>query len=66
MDQFVDMAVAEKISVLTTETYPRARTERADADAFRAILDKVPPAPAAPRGRMMLLDASPRIAGQRG
>ena len=43
IDQFVTTAVAEKISALTTETYLRARVGRADPDAFRTILDKVPP-----------------------
>lgn len=42
IDQFVMSAVAEKISALTAETYLRARADRADPDAFRAILDKVP------------------------
>jgi hypothetical protein len=42
VDQFVATAVAEKISALTAETYLRTRAERADADAFRAVLDKVP------------------------
>lgn len=42
IDQFVLTAVAEKISALTAETYLRARADRADPDAFRAILDKVP------------------------
>ena len=43
VEQFVMSAVAEKISALTAETYLRARANRADADAFRAILEKVPP-----------------------
>ena len=42
VDQFVASAVAEKISALTAETYLRTRAERADPEAFRAILDKVP------------------------
>ena len=42
IDQFVTSAVAEKISALTAETYLRARADRADPEAFRAILDKVP------------------------
>ena len=42
IDQFVMSAVAEKISALTAETYLRARAERADPEAFRAILGKVP------------------------
>lgn len=42
VDQFVTSAVAEKISALTAETYRRARAERADPAAMRAILDRVP------------------------
>ena len=42
IDQFVMSAVAEKISALTAETYLRTRADRADPEAFRAILDKVP------------------------
>ena len=42
VDQFVTSAVAEKISALTAETFLRARAERADPAAVRAILDKVP------------------------
>ncbi len=42
IDQFVTSAVAEKISALTAETYLRTRADRADASAFREILDRVP------------------------
>lgn len=42
VDQFVVSAVAEKISALTAESYLRGRAGRADHEAFRAILDKVP------------------------
>ncbi len=42
VDHFIATAVAEKISALTAETYLRARAQRADSDAFRAILDRVP------------------------
>jgi len=42
IDQFVTIAVAEKICALTAESYLRARADRADPEAFRAILDKVP------------------------
>jgi uncharacterized protein (DUF1778 family) len=42
IDQFVMTAVAEKISALTAEAYLRTRTGRADLNAFRTILDKVP------------------------
>jgi len=40
--QFILSAVTEKISALTAEAYLRNRAVRADPDAFRAILDKVP------------------------
>ncbi|MTW20417.1 toxin-antitoxin system HicB family antitoxin [Allochromatium palmeri] len=43
VDQFVMSAVTEKISALTAETYLRTHAARADPEAFRAILDKVPP-----------------------
>lgn len=42
IDQFIMSAVAEKISALTAETYLRTRADRADPEALRAILDKVP------------------------
>jgi uncharacterized protein (DUF1778 family) len=42
VEQFVMSAVAEKISALTAEDYLRARANRADSAAFRAILEKVP------------------------
>lgn len=42
VDQFVMTAVTEKISALTAETYLRTRAARADPEAFRAIMDKVP------------------------
>ncbi len=45
VNQFVMSAVVEKISALTAEAYLRTRASRADPDAFRAILDKVPPRP---------------------
>jgi uncharacterized protein (DUF1778 family) len=41
-EQFVMSAVAEKISALTAEHDLRARANRADAVAFRDILEKVP------------------------
>lgn len=42
IDQFVMSAVAEKISALTAEAYLRTRADRADPEAFQAILEKVP------------------------
>lgn len=42
INQFVMSAVVEKISTLTAEAYLRTRAGRADPEAFRAILDRVP------------------------
>ena len=42
VEQFVMSAVAEKISALTAESYLCTRANRANAAAFRAILEKVP------------------------
>ena len=38
MNQFIAIAVAEKISVLETESLFRERAKEADIDAFKAIL----------------------------
>ena len=38
MNQFIAIAVAEKISVLETESLFRERAKLADLDAFKAIL----------------------------
>ncbi len=45
VDQFIASAITEKISAMTAETYLRARADRADSAAFRAILDRVPDRP---------------------
>ena len=42
MDQFVVLAVAEKISALTTESYLQARANRGDRLKYEAVLAKVP------------------------
>lgn len=42
VDQFVTSAVVEKISALTAEAYLRTRANRADPEALRAVLDRVP------------------------
>lgn len=42
INQFIATAVAEKISAIATEDYLEQRAQRADTDAFRAILAKVP------------------------
>jgi hypothetical protein len=41
LDQFVALAVAEKVSALTTETYIAQRAIRGDAEKFRKALSKV-------------------------
>ena len=46
--QFVASAVAEKISALTAEHYLNNRANRADPQAFRAVLNKVPNRPPLP------------------
>ena len=38
INQFITIAVAEKISVLETEQYFRNRMNEADMDAFRSLL----------------------------
>ncbi|MFZ1425880.1 MAG: hypothetical protein WAS21_03810 [Geminicoccaceae bacterium] len=48
MNQFMVVAVAEKIAAMTTEEVFAERRARADREAFRRILDRtggVPPAP---------------------
>lgn len=42
MNQFIASAVAEKISALATETYLKARAERATQQKFEAALATVP------------------------
>ncbi|WP_150051972.1 toxin-antitoxin system HicB family antitoxin [Methylomonas rhizoryzae] len=41
INQFIASAVAEKVSALATEDYLNARSERADKNAFDAILQNV-------------------------
>lgn len=45
MNQFIASAVAEKVASLTTETYLKARAERASVNKFQAALAKVPDVP---------------------
>lgn len=45
INQFVSLAVAEKLSALSTESYLQERSARADRGAFLEILDNVPDAP---------------------
>jgi len=42
INQFIASAVAEKISAIATEDYIEKRAQRADQDAFKTILAKVP------------------------
>lgn len=48
LNQFIVMALAEKVSALKTETFFRERAERANPEKARQILDSVkkhPPVP---------------------
>lgn len=45
INQFIATAVAEKIAALDTEDYLQNRAERADHEAYQAILAKVPARP---------------------
>lgn len=47
INQFVSLAVAEKLSALTTESYLQERSERGDRGEFLEILNKVPDVPPA-------------------
>ena len=42
VDQFIALAVAEKVSALKTVDYLRARGERGSREAFERVLAKVP------------------------
>lgn len=42
LDQFVVLAVAEKISALTTEGYLKERANRGDRSRYENVLAKVP------------------------
>ena len=45
INQFVSLAVAEKLSALSTESYLQERAARANQAAFLDILDNVPDVP---------------------
>jgi hypothetical protein len=47
VDQFFSTAAAEKLAVLETVDYIRARAERADESAYAKVLEKIPAAPPA-------------------
>ena len=42
VDQFIALAVAEKISALTTESYLQERAKRGNRSKYEAVLAKVP------------------------
>jgi len=42
INQFIASAVAEKVSAIATEDYLQQRANRANKEAFQAILAKVP------------------------
>jgi len=42
INQFIASAVAEKVSAIATEDYLQQRANRADKEAFKTILAKVP------------------------
>lgn len=52
INQFIASAVAEKVSAIATEEYLQARAERADKNAFDAILANVPNRPPLPGDEM--------------
>lgn len=41
MNQFITLALAEKIAALSTEDYLRERAERGSREAFERAMDKV-------------------------
>ncbi len=51
LDQFVALAVAEKLSALMTEDYLKARAGRGDRARFEQALAKVPDVEPAPEDR---------------
>jgi len=48
LNQFIALAVAEKVSALETASYFSERAARGNLDDLRAILDNVPDAPPQP------------------
>lgn len=42
MNQFITLAVSEKMSALLTVDYLKERAEKADRRAFKEIMDQVP------------------------
>ncbi|NJL38436.1 MAG: toxin-antitoxin system HicB family antitoxin [Leptolyngbyaceae cyanobacterium RM2_2_4] len=52
IDQFVALAVAEKISALTTERYLQERAKRGNRSNYEAVLAKVPDVEPEPRDHL--------------
>ena len=46
INQLITLAVAEKVSALDAASYLQERANRADADAYREVLEAVPDVPA--------------------
>ena len=42
INQFITLALAEKLSALNTETYPEERAKKGNRKDFLVVLDKVP------------------------
>ncbi len=42
INQFITIALAEKLSALDTETYLEERAKRGDRNAFMKVLSKIP------------------------
>ena len=42
MNQFITLAVSEKVSTLLTVDYLKERSQRGDSKAFEKLLEKVP------------------------
>jgi predicted transcriptional regulator len=52
VDQFVALAVAEKISALTTESYLQERAKRGNRLNYEAVLAKVPDVEPEPKDKL--------------
>jgi hypothetical protein len=52
LNQFITLALTEKVSALLTEDYLKDRAARADLAAFEAVLAKVPDAEPDPADRL--------------
>ncbi len=52
LNQFITLALTEKVSALLTEDYLQERASRADFEAFEAVLAKVPDIEPEPTDRL--------------